>query len=374
MTIQVIFDRRKQGKNGAFELYIYVSSRDFVYLSTKVRIGRSYYDKKTNRVSYKHPTANALNYQINQLVRSIEDAHLTMLRNNKTVTVAALLEAVTNPHTLTLNDYMKQQIEIDIPLLSHGRIKHVRSAIKDFDQFGTYALDDFTADVLRKYHNHLITHMQITSTSKNHGVIKKYVSRAHADGLMKKNPYAAFKIPAANIKRIYLEEDELNRLRAYAGHPRLEKVRDIFLFMINTGMGYSDMASLTPDHIVEANKTMYLIKKRQKTDVTQTVPLFDEALQLIAKHSDGKKLFPSISGQKLNQYLKELATLCQITKEITSHTARHTFATLLITRGVPMESVSVMLGHSNLKTTAIYGQIISRKLSKDLERLDIKGL
>ena len=374
MNVSVVFDRRKKGKNGSFELYIYVSRYDFAYLATKITIPRNFYDAKLNRVSYRHQQAGTFNRTIDNMVRAITDAWHNMTLSGKEVTCKALIEAAVKPQKITLNSYMKEQFELDKPLLSPGRIKHVKAVLNDFDAFGSFTLDEFTGDVLRRFHNHLLTKKQSWSTGTNHGVLKKYITRAHQEGLVARNVYQNYKIPPSREKRIFLNSDELDLLRAYKGHPRLERVRDVFLFMCLTGLAYSDMDQLSWSNVVSHEGRNFIIKNRQKTNITQTVPLFDEALKLMQLNTDGRRIFSSISGQKINQYLKELAAICNIRKEITSHSARHTFATILLTRGVPLESVSTMLGHKNLKTTMIYGQIVAQKLTNDMERLGITGI
>jgi len=374
MNITVVFDRRKTGKKGSFELFIYVSKQDHMYRATKVSIDRQFYDPKTNRVSFKHPKAAALNIEINTQIRKIEDYELYCLRMQLPLSCQAITQQLLKPKSYSLNLYMREQLELDKPSLAPSRYKQVRSMLNNFDKFGNHTFLSFDADMLRKFHNHLLLTMQETTTNKNHKVIKKYISRAHGDGLIQRNVYTNFKITPANVKRIYLTSDELKLLREYKGHQRIERVRDLFLFMCLSGIAFSDMTQLTPANMIKLDDRFFIVKKRQKTNVEQMVPLFDEAKALIDKYRTNERLFPAISNQKMNVYLKELADVCGIVKEITSHTSRHTFATLLLTAGMPLESVSRMLGHSALKTTQLYAELLSRKLANDFDRLKIEGI
>ena len=153
---------------------------------------------------------------------------------------------------------------------------------------------------------------------------------------------------------------------------RLELVRDIFIFSCFTGLAYIDVANLTPDNIVMLGGKEWIMTKRQKTSVETNVLLLDIPKRIISKYShqtyrDGK-LFPILSNQKTNSYLKEIADICGIKKNLTFHLARHTFATMSLSKGVPIESVSKMLGHTNIRTTQIYARITNKKIEHDMEQ------
>lgn len=161
---------------------------------------------------------------------------------------------------------------------------------------------------------------------------------------------------------------------------RLEQVRDIFIFCCFTGLAYIDVQQLRNDHLgigIDGNK--WIFKNRQKTDTRSKIPLLPIAEELVQKYSDHPKcvnedrVLPVLSNQKMNSYLKEIGDVCGIQKEITFHMARHSFATsVTLTNGVPIESVSKMLGHRSLRTTQHYAKILDRKVSDDMELLKSK--
>ena len=162
--------------------------------------------------------------------------------------------------------------------------------------------------------------------------------------------------------------------------PRLDQIKDIFIFCCYTGLAYADVAKLSKDDVVVGIDGERWIKiKRTKTDTRSNIPILPTAEAILKKyeeHSDiinGEKLLPVSSNQKMNAYLKEIAILCGINKNLTTHLARHTFATTItLTNGVPIESVSKMLGHKSLKTTQHYAKIIDRKVSDDMAVLKSK--
>ncbi|MBR1632479.1 MAG: integrase catalytic domain-containing protein, partial [Bacteroidales bacterium] len=158
---------------------------------------------------------------------------------------------------------------------------------------------------------------------------------------------------------------------------RLERMRDIFLFCCYTGLAYIDVKTLTTENLVQkADGKWWIVTKRTKTEVPVNVPLLEVPMRLIKKYEPlrkGNLVFPVYSNQKSNDYLKEIATLCDIHKDVTFHVARHTFATTVtLENGVPIESVSKMLGHTNVQTTQIYARITERKINLDMDQLSKK--
>ena len=196
-----------------------------------------------------------------------------------------------------------------------------------------------------------------------------------------KNVLFGYKCPVKESKREYLTQEELDRVMDKEIHiDRLSEVRDIFVFCCHTGYAYKDAAQLTPDHIgTGINGRKWIYTSRQKNDNVSNVPLLDQAMEIIEKYRDHpiciskNRILPMKSNQKLNAYLKELADICSISKPMTMHIARHTFATtVLLSNGVSMEATSKMLGHSSLKTTQIYGKILETRVGAEMEILSQK--
>ena len=158
---------------------------------------------------------------------------------------------------------------------------------------------------------------------------------------------------------------------------RLEQVRDVFIFSCFTGLSYIDVKDLTKKHLrVAFDGNIWIMTKRQKTGININVPLMDIPKKILEKY-DGMlpddKALPVLSNQKLNAYLKEIADLCGIDKNLTFHLARHTFATTItLSKGIPIETVSKMLGHTNIQTTQIYARITNNKISEDMQGLSEK--
>ncbi len=185
------------------------------------------------------------------------------------------------------------------------------------------------------------------------------------------DPFANYKMSFETIERNYLTREELNTMYSKKfGTERLERVRDTFLFSCYTGLSFSDIRDLTEDNIKQGiDGNLWIMSKRHKTGIPFKVRLLDIPMAIMAKYEGRQKdgrILPVISNQKMNSYLSEIADVCYIDKKITFHVARHSFATLCLTEGMPIESISKLLGHTKIKTTQIYARIIDKKLSNDM--------
>ena len=204
---------------------------------------------------------------------------------------------------------------------------------------------------------------------------KKIIRIAHANDWIDKDPFLHWKGKLKIVEREFLTEEEIQKIITLdLKMERLDQVRDIFIFCCFTGLAYADVKKLNRSDIsVGADGEEWVKTKRSKTDTRSNIPILPIAKVIIDKYKDNELLkekdlvLPVLSNQKMNAYIKEIATLAGITKNLTFHLARHTFATTVtLTNGVPIESVSKMLGHTNLKTTQHYAKILDMKVSKDM--------
>jgi site-specific recombinase XerD len=206
----------------------------------------------------------------------------------------------------------------------------------------------------------------------------KIIKLCLANDWLDKNPFANYKSKVKEVERVYLSEGEIqNIINKDFKTERLSLVRDIFLFSCFTGLAYIDVKNLTKSHIsIGIDGDKWIFTHRQKTESASKIPVLPVTQMIIDKYADHpqaineEKLLPILSNQKMNAYLKEIAAVCEIEKELTFHIARHTFATTVtLTNGVPIESVSKMLGHKNLRTTQHYAKVLDKKVSEDMKIL-----
>lgn len=210
---------------------------------------------------------------------------------------------------------------------------------------------------------------------------KKIIRIALANDWISKDPFLNWKAKLKRVDREFLNQEEIEKIIALElKMPRLDYVRDIFIFSCFTGLAYIDCKNLTKDNLViGADGEKWIRTTRKKTETRSSIPILPIANTIIEKYEDDSNLrvkglvLPVLSNQKMNAYIKEIADLCGITKNLTFHLARHTFATTVtLSNGVPIESVSKMLGHTNIKTTQHYAKILDMKVGRDMDILKSK--
>ncbi|MFV0472176.1 MAG: site-specific integrase [Paludibacteraceae bacterium] len=216
------------------------------------------------------------------------------------------------------------------------------------------------------------------TTSKYIKNFGKVIRICLANGWIERDPFINYKCKIIEVERPFLSQDEIDVMfHKNFSADRLNQVKDIFLFSCFTGLAYADVKKLSHKNIgIGVDGARWIFINRTKTDTRSNIPLLPIATEIIEKYQDHPqvvnqdKLLPILSNQKMNSYLKEIADLCGIQKELTFHIARHTFATTVtLSNGIPIESVSKMLGHKNLKTTQHYAKILDLKVSNDMKLL-----
>ena len=249
---------------------------------------------------------------------------------------------------------------------------HVAAFIKANYKRSDLSMLELTPDFIKEFAVFLSTDrgLQNGSIWTNCMWLKGVVMRAHFNGLIPRNPFAQFDI-SPNIKeREYLTEEELKTLMTHEfADAKLSYIRDIFVFASFTALSFVDVKGLTTDDIVEVNGEKWILSKRHKTKVPFQVKLLDIPLQIIKRYEEfqtDKSVFPNLNYWSICKPLKKMIKECGITKDISFHCARHGFATLALSKGMPIESVSRVLGHTNIVTTQLYAKITTQKIDHDL--------
>jgi len=264
-------------------------------------------------------------------------------------------------------------------------LKHTQTFLEWKYQASDIDIKQIDHDFITNYEFYLRSERKCANNSavkyiKN---FKKIIRICLASGWLDKDPFVNYKAKVKQVERIFLNADEIKKIMEKVfDTDRLNHVRDIFLFSCFTGLAYADVQKLNRSEIVKGlDGEMWIMTKRLKTDTPTRVPLLPSALSILEKYNDNPvcnikgKALPVSTNQKMNAYLKEIAGVCGINKDLTFHTARHTFATTVtLSNGVPIETVSKMLGHTNIKTTQHYAKILDMKVSKDMALLKEKHL
>jgi site-specific recombinase XerD len=285
------------------------------------------------------------------------------------------------------NKLMEEKIPGEYSPTTLVRFKTTKKHVEDFIK-KQYNTDDlFISQLNHEFVTNLEHYFKTVKLCNHNSTIKyiknlkKIINLAIKNDWLNKDPFINFIGTTKPVKRDYLTADELKALEdKKIPIPRLAQVRDIFVFSCYTGLAYVDSFNLTKDNLVRGiDKERWIFTQREKTSVKSNIPLMPKALEVIEKYKDdpvcifNNKLLPILSNQKMNAYLKEIATLTGINKNLTFHLARHTFATTVtLTNGVPIESVSEMLGHKSIRTTQIYAKVIDKKVSEDMLTLKSK--
>lgn len=286
--------------------------------------------------------------------------------NGKPPTSQQIIEYVKNNYTE--RQYMLYELLDNFLRIERGRVGYEISKSTFYKHtLVTARLKEAIADKpLREVcHADILNfkHYLRNSVGLSHNTLCGYLTKAKSifsyaldNNLISSNPFRQIRMQREEVEIHPLTKQELERIRLHDfGSARLNHVRDCFVFASNTAMAYSDMASITPDDIREQDGVYFIRKCRVKTGVKYVVPLNDTALEILQRY---EYYLPLISNQKYNAYLKEIARICGIRTRISSHTARHTAATLMLNSGISMDIVSKILGHTNTTMTAHYAKMM----------------
>ena len=364
---------------------------EMVHFATRMYIHPDRWQPKDYRTAGKTKEEKQINEMLEELRVLIRRKYDEMLRREEVITAGKLKNAITglDQNATTLLQVCDRFIEDYTDLLkteqccreTYLRYKLTRNRLAEFMQ-ARYRLPDMAVKELHPrfatdFDRWLRMNYRLTnnSTMKLMRQLKTMLHVGYLNGWLKNDPLAGYKLHFEKVDRGYLTDEELDRLaNKIFAMKRLEVIRDLFLFSCYTGLAYIDLKHLSADMLRRwPDGNLWIDTKRQKTDVPVHVRLLDVPIRLIEKYdgtTEGGLLFPVPSNQKVNSYLKEIASVCGIDKDLTFHMARHTFATTVtLANGVPIETVSKMLGHTNIQTTQIYARVIDTKINNDMELL-----
>ena len=359
--------------------------------SCKRTIPKELWDVKGNRAKGKSKEAIATNLSLDNIKAQIIK-HYQRLSDREAFVTA---EMVRNAYQGLGSEYdtLLKSFDRDCASLlkrvgkdrSMGTYKVMLRARNNTEKFIRYkynrsdmSMQELTPDFIRDFAVYLST----VKGNRNATIwlncmwLKGVVMRAHFNGKIPRNPFAQFHVSQNTKEREFLTEDELKKLMAHEfADSHSAFVRDLFVFASFTALSFVDLKELTTDEIVEVNGEKWILAKRHKTHVPYQVKLLDVPLQIIERYRPYQRnnsIFGDINYWTVCKKLKKVISECGITKDISFHCARHGFATLALSKGMPIESVSRVLGHTNIVTTQLYAKITTEKLDTDLSMLGSK--
>lgn len=260
-------------------------------------------------------------------------------------------------------------------------LSHLKEFIRHHLNKDDISLSELNGEFINEYEFYLKSAkgIQHNSSIKHLKNLKKVIRLALANDWMSKDPFAGIQFKHDKVEVEFLSKEELDLIiEKEFTIKRLEQVRDIFVFCCFTALAFIDAQQLTPDHLIQDNNgALWIRKSRQKTKNMCNIPVLNVTKQIInkyANHPDCLKkgvILPVISNQKMNSYLKEIADLCEITKKLSTHIARHAAATVVfLGNNVSLENVSKILGHSSTKMTQHYAKVLDSSIIKDMEMVE----
>ena len=390
-TFKVLFylKRDKQKTNGMIPLYcrITVDGQEARF-GMKCDVNPKFWDVKTGKATGRTTETVKINALAENTKAAIYKVYRELQERDNYVTAERVknvfLGAETKQQTLLElfdrhNRERETQIGVTICKINYYYYIRTRALLSDFlrQQYNVsdIPIRDIDQRFITNFRTYLVVNYQYAhnTLAKHLKNLRHVISIAIDEEIISKNPFAKHNVQYQNSDRGFLTEEEIDRLVACKfeeSELKLEKSRDVFLFCSFTGLSYSDLCSLREENIQKSFDGKLWIKgRRNKTDVEYNIPILDIPKMILEKYATSKfygKLLPVPEYQCYRSRLKKLEKKCDINKHISSHLARHTFATYTLTKGVSIESVSKMLGHRNIKTTQIYAKITNEKVSNEM--------
>ena len=389
--------KAKAAANGLVPIYTRITiNGKRIELSTNRFVEISKWSTEAGKIKGSSEEARSINNHLDLLKSQIRDAEMELIHKKIALTTetikskllgvderARMLVPIFQDHNNKIKELVGKQY-------APGTLERYTTSLKHTIEFMQWKYNISDIDITKIDHAFITDYefwLRSVRNCANNTAVKylknfnKIIKLCLANDWLDKNPFANYKSKVKEVERVYLTEAEIQSIiEKDFKTERLSLVRDIFLFSCFTGLAYIDVKNLTKAHVsygIDGEK--WIFTHRQKTESASKIPILPVTQMIIDKYENHPqcinedKLLPILSNQKMNAYLKEIAGVCEIEKELTFHIARHTFATTVtLTNGVPIESVSKMLGHKNLRTTQHYAKVLDRKVSDDMKILKEK--
>lgn len=399
MSILFYVKSSKAAKNGLLPIYQRITINGTrIELSTSKFVEKTKWNTAAGKIKGNSEEARLINSYLDILNAKAYETEKWMVNNNQEINAQTFknkflgIEEKQRKLIVIFEDHNKRMKELvgkEFSINTYKKYETALSHTKEFLKY-QYNLNDISIkQVDIAFINDFDFYLRNTKNCNNNSTIKyirnfgKIVKQCYVNGWIEKDPFLNYKGKVKEIERAYLSEEEIESLlNKEFKIKRLELVRDMFIFSCFTGLAYIDVFNLTKSNIVIGiDGEKWIFTHRQKTESASKIPILPVTQMIIDRYEkhpvciNENRLIPILSNQKMNAYLKEIAGVCEIEKELTFHIARHTFATTVtLTNGVPIESVSKMLGHKNLRTTQHYAKVLDKKVSEDMKILKDKFL
>ena len=379
---RLVYNRKKQlNKQGTALVQVEaLLNQRKVYFRTNLYLKPEHWNSRNAQVD-NHPQAHDLNSMLFEFVLHLQAIELSLWKRGIPVTLSLLKDAIKKDKPVNVTFPVFAKIYVQESDRKRSTKENLLTTITVLQEFRP-GLDfkDITYTFLKDFEVHLKEKgNSVNTVAKHMRQLRTLVNEAINQGYIPSDayPFRKFKIKQEKGRKEFLTPDELRKLEnLQVSDKRLRHVLDAFLFCCYTGLRYSDFCQLTPENIIRVNGKRWLYFKSVKTDVEIRLPLHllfeGKALAVLERYdivTDFAKIGPN---SEANKYLAQLAALARIRKHITYHTARHTCATLLVHQGVPITTVQKLLGHTSVRTTEVYSEVLSNTIIRDLKAVKRK--
>ena len=382
MKVKFLCRKAKMRKDGLAPIEVCVTTKGVRRL---ISTGRKIDPRKFSCKLEKVKGNDELNEYISAIRSRLYSIETSLIKNGISVTADAVINAFRNgdiEKSITLsrlfdihNESVKKKVEQNlISIVSLQKYENTKKNVMDYinnelkkDDILVQEITPNTVENLFPYLMQSVSHNTAVQKMKQ---VKKVFRLAVEEGYIKVSPFKMV-LKKDKVEITPLTISEVNKIKnKNISIPRLDKIRDLFIFECFTGLAFSDLMSLEEkDFITDENGNLWIVKKRHKTNVVSTIPILPIAKEILDKYNGQ---LPKISNVKYNAYLKELQDICDIKKSLHSHLARHTMATFLLNNaGMDMVLVSKVLGHSNSRITeAVYAKVLPSTIFEKLKNVD----
>jgi len=369
---------------------IYRGERRDVYTGLYCRYDD--WDSKNELMDHTNTKSGVINQNLEQISYTARQAFDQLKFARTPFTIDELVDAIKGKeekpallldYLALRNEELSRKAGVDITTATYEKYERIQRYMSDFltreFKVRNYPLSRMDGKFLEQFFQYL---RNVRLISNNTAVkyitsIKTVLMPAIREGIIRQDPFRQARFRSKTVYKGFLTDEEIELIKlAHLGSPDLERIRDQFLFCCYTGLAYSDLQQLDKQHLIRQSKDQfYILKPRQKTGQQSVIPLLPVAMKLLRKYSltgDFRDVNWYVSAnQKMNQRLKSIGEMAGLSKTLHMHLARHTFATTItLSKGVPIESVSAMLGHATLRQTQHYAKIVALKVVNDMTKIN----
>ncbi|MDR1645989.1 MAG: site-specific integrase [Tannerellaceae bacterium] len=370
-VIRYVFDKKKQADNskktGLLQIEVrLLGTNKCAYISTGIHLYKNQFSDANGFSCRSHPNAVLITRKARGIFNEIE----AYVLSDKCASLADVhnWDKQDKAGTQSFISFMRKTLARNNP--SMATLEHHNGLIRRLEEFGIIkTFSDLTYENICLFDAFLRKKINSSATlNKRHSTLKQYIREAISMDMLTKNPYDRFRMPQKKSKEpTFLTDNEIKKILDYTpGNDKLSKVKDLFIFQMFTGMAYVDLCGFCRAEISEYEGHRIIRSSRTKTDESFISLFLPEAERIAEKYNYN---LPRLSNQKYNDYLKLLGAGAGLEKTLTSHVARHTYATYLLNKGVPVETVSRAMGHSNIKQTQHYARMLGKTVIEDMKKM-----